>query len=69
MDRYKNAANSGIQYYEILENGISIKFKIKGWYTYTTDVNSQFVIDRMKSLAIQGKELNTFINQNNPKYL
>lgn len=69
MIRYKNAYKSGIQFYEILENGISLNFGRNGWYTYTSEVNSSFVINRMKSLAIKGRELNTFINRNNPIFL
>jgi len=64
MKRYKNmSGNSGILAYEIDNNSITIQFRVGGIYLYNTRRPGGYLLEQMKSLAISGVGLNTFINK------
>jgi hypothetical protein len=63
MESYKNG-DSGITFYEIGEDFIKIWFKDKTEpYTYSNSGINELHINTMKTLAITGKGLATYINQ------
>jgi len=66
MEVYKNVnGNSGITHYEIEADYVAVKFTgMSHVYFYTSSRISRFHIERMKALAVSGKGLATYINQN-----
>lgn len=64
MERYKNlGGQSGIVEYEIMVNGITIRFR-DGWnYLYNTQSTSPDNIRQMQQFAVQGRGLNSFITR------
>lgn len=62
MEEYLNHA-SGIAAYEIGPDFIRIKYKDNSIYRYTNKSTGVENIKQMKCLAMNGKGLNTFINQ------
>lgn len=60
--------NSGILYYEIQSNYIVVEFKWRSAKKYSYDVTGREMVDEMKNLAKNGKDLCSFINREKPKY-
>ncbi len=66
MERYKNlSGTSGISHYFIGDDFIEIKFKGQSTvYIYTYAMSGKHHIENMKSLAVEGLGLGTYISQN-----
>jgi len=66
MESYKNlSGNSGISAYELGADHIKIQFKHSlKIYVYSIRHISSSKIEQMKALAVSGRGLGTFINQN-----
>ena len=66
MESYKNLnGNSGVLDYEIGPDYIKVKFEHSTKiYIYSTRRISSHKIEQMKALAVAGRGLGTFINQN-----
>jgi len=63
MERYKNLnGNSGIVSYEIGNDSIMIQFRDSGLYLYDSQSPGITNVEHMKSLAISGRGLNSFIS-------
>jgi hypothetical protein len=63
MERYKNSGgNSGIRSYEISADSIVIEFSDGGRYLYNYQRTGSDNVERMKSLAVNGRGLNSFIS-------
>ena len=64
MQRYLSAEkNTGIIAYEIVPDGISIKFRDGSVYLYTIQSTGKKHIAQMRALAKKGEGLTTYINQ------
>jgi hypothetical protein len=63
MQRYKNSVNSGVLAYDIGHDRIKVKFLDGTIYLYTYQSAGAQNIEQMKTLALSGKGLTTFINQ------
>jgi hypothetical protein len=64
MKAYKKVnSDSGVSFYEVLEDGIIIRFNDGSTYLYTFRSAGKTAISRMKQLAASGKGLTTYINQ------
>ena len=62
MERYKNlGGNSGVSAYEIGTESITVKFSSGAVYLYTYKSAGSSNIEKMKSLAVDGEGLNSFI--------
>ncbi len=65
MERYKNlGGNSGVSAYEISDESITVQFSSGAVYLYTYNSAGSSNIKKMKSLAVAGKGLNSFIMRN-----
>lgn len=65
MVRYKNlGGNSGVSAYEIGAESITVQFSSGAVYLYTYKSAGNSNIEKMKSLAVAGKGLNSFIMRN-----
>ena len=63
MEIYKNkTGKSSIQGYEIGEGFIKVFFKKGNHYHYDLKTHSLEIINKIKELAMEGKGLNSFIN-------
>ncbi len=63
MTRYLNiGGRSGVKAYEILENGIIIRFSDGSEYLYTNSSAGALRITEMKNLAHRGSGLNRYVN-------
>ncbi len=62
MENYDNV-NSGIQSFEIMDDGIRVQFKRGGTYVYTVASAGAVHIQEMTRLAELGDGLNTYINK------
>ena len=63
--RYKNlSGKSDVVRYDIAKDGITIRFADSTVYRYTNQSADPANISKMKSLAISGKGLGTFIDAN-----
>ena len=63
MQLYANTTGqSGVYAYEIGGDNIHVKFKDDSTYVYTYASAGSSNIEQMKSLAINGSGLNSFIN-------
>jgi hypothetical protein len=63
MRPYRNLNdNSSVLAFEIGSDSIKVMFS-HGIYTYSYDSTGQENIERMKTLALNGKGLNTFIDE------
>ena len=64
MERYKNlGGDSGVVAYEIGDDSITVQFH-DGWkYLYTNQSTGVNDVAQMKSLAISGQGLNSFISR------
>ena len=64
MEIYQDRdGDSGVAAYENGENFIRVKFKDGSIYRYTFASAGQSNIEQMKSLAVAGDGLNSFINK------
>lgn len=64
MKPYKNlSGQSGISAYDLLPDGIKIKFVDGSVYLYTYNIPGERDVEIMKGLAKKGIGLTTFINQ------
>jgi len=64
MQPYKNSnRDTGVVAYEAGENGIAVQFRDGSVYLYTIQSAGLASVNKMKSLAKQGKGLTTYINQ------
>lgn len=65
MTKYQNLSQeSGIDKYEILEDGIRVQWVDGDIYYYSTSSTGAEHIAEMKRLAIKGRGLATYISQN-----
>jgi hypothetical protein len=65
MERYANlGGDSGVVEYEIGNDFIRVQFSDGSIYLYTYASAGEDNIEQMKSLARNGRGLNTFINKN-----
>lgn len=63
--RYKNlSGDSKVAKYEIKKDALTIRFTDHGVYRYTNQTAGPENISKMKTLAIAGKGLGTFISAN-----
>ena len=65
MELYKNHNASGVTHYEFGNDYIILKFKGN---TKTYKYYISYQVEAMKSLAIAGKGLNTYINRVKPSF-
>lgn len=64
MERYRNlGGKSGVLEYEIGVDFIRVKFNDNSVYLYTNKSCGRDNCETMKSLAVAGEGLNTFINK------
>lgn len=64
MQRYKNLdGGSGVIAYEASDDAIKVQFSNGSVYEYNYASAGRRNIDRMKTLAVAGKGLSTFISQ------
>lgn len=63
MEQYGNNSESGVSMYEKTRDSITIKFHRGGTYLYDYTSPGQEHVEQMKSLAVAGKGLNTYINK------
>lgn len=62
MERYKNfGGDSDITGYEIRSDSIAVKFRNNSVYIYSYQSAGRINVERMKTLAISGHGLNSFI--------
>lgn len=65
MNKYKNlGGDSGVSAYEIGPDSIIVQFNNGSIYSYTYQSAGRENIEQMKSLAIAGQGLNSFIMRN-----
>jgi hypothetical protein len=63
MERYRNiGGSSGIRLYEISNDSIIVVFSDGGKYLYNNQTTGSSNVERMKTLAINGRGLNRFIS-------
>jgi hypothetical protein len=65
MEKYKNLSGvSGVSHYKIGSDFIELKFKGQpDLYLYTNSITGEQHIQHMKSLALAGKGLSTYISR------
>lgn len=64
MERYKNlGGGSGVSAYEIGADSITVQFSSSAVYRYTNKSAGSRNIEKMKSLALAGKGLNSYIKR------
>jgi len=65
MKRYKNlSGNSEVAAYKIAKDSVTVGFTTCSAYIYSNQSAGNINISQMKSLALAGKGLGTFINAN-----
>jgi hypothetical protein len=65
MERYKNlGGDSGVRAYEIGFDSVTVQFQHGGTYVYNNQKPGTQYVEKMKTLAISGHGLNSFINSN-----
>ncbi|MEK7325155.1 MAG: hypothetical protein AAB217_07885 [Chloroflexota bacterium] len=63
--KYKNlSGKSTVARYEIMKDGMTIRFADHSVYIYTNQTADPENISKMKTLAVAGKGLGTFIDAN-----
>jgi hypothetical protein len=63
MERYRNiGGSSGIRSYEISNDSIIVEFSDGGKYLYNNQTTGYSNVERMKTIAINGRGLNRFIS-------
>lgn len=69
VQRYANRqGNSGVDAFEVVADGIRVRFRSGDIYTYTAASAGKMVVTRMAQLAREGKGLSTYISQHNPRF-
>ena len=64
MEQYKNlGGDSGVLAFEIGGDSIKVQFRDSSIYLYTNQSAGSQNIEQMKTLAIRGEGLNSFINR------
>ena len=64
MESYRNlSGNSGVVAYAIVDEGILVRFQDGGIYLYTYASAGRSKIERMRTLAAEGRGLSTFISR------
>lgn len=64
MERYKNLGrNSGVVSYEISHDSILVVFNDGKKYLYNYSATGSADVEKMKSLAVAGQGLNSFISR------
>lgn len=64
MQTYGNlAGNSGVRAFEVLRDGIRVRFANGATYLYDHRVPGREHVDEMKRLAVKGRGLSTYIAQ------
>ena len=64
MKDYKGSENGGIAGYECDDKSIKLQFKDGRCYLYTNKKPGKKHVEEMKKLAVSGKGLTTYVNQN-----
>ena len=65
LTKYKNlSGESGVTAYKFLSNGIVLQFNHNEIYLYDNSKPGRLHVKQMKVLAIKGKGLTTYVNQN-----
>jgi predicted Ser/Thr protein kinase len=64
MEEYKGSANGGISAFELQEQAIVVMFNDGKTYLYDYTKPGKQHVENMKRLAVKGKGLTTYINQN-----
>lgn len=63
VTQYRNlGGHSGVRSYELTYDSITVGFSDGSFYTYTYASAGPHNVEQMKSLAVQGRGLNAFIN-------
>ncbi|AVV33091.1 hypothetical protein C8233_04835 [Halomonas sp. SF2003] len=65
MTPYRNlSGNSNVECYELGDDSITVRFNSGRWrnYLYTNRKPGTEAVERMKSLAVQGRGLNSYIS-------
>ncbi|MGJ8665997.1 MAG: hypothetical protein ACSHW7_06515 [Patiriisocius sp.] len=62
MERYRNR-DSGVKAYQIGTDYILVKFDSFKTYKYSYNKAGRFKVEKMKTLAVRGKGLNSYINR------
>ncbi|SPB18530.1 hypothetical protein NOV72_05729 [Caballeronia novacaledonica] len=69
MQTYRNlAGNSGVEAFDILPNGIKVRFVSGGTYLYDYRVPGRTRVEEMKQLARAGRGLSTYIAKFGAEY-
>jgi len=64
MQLYANRGrNSGVIGFELGDDSITVQFKDRSIYLYTYGSTGSFEIEQMKSLALYGQGLNSYIGR------
>ena len=64
MEQYRNlSGNSGVLAFETTADSITVEFRSGGVYLYNYVRPGRAHVEQMKSLAVAGKGLNTYINK------
>ncbi len=63
MKKYKGSGNAGVSAYNIIDEGIILKFKDGSAYLYDYIKPGKEDVENMKILAIAGKGLTTYVNK------
>ncbi len=65
MEKYRNlSGNSAVATYELAKDSVKIGFTTHAVYLYTNQSAGSGNISKMKTLALAGKGLSTFIDTN-----
>jgi hypothetical protein len=69
MHPYRNlAGNSGVAAYEILRDGIVVRFNNGATYLYDDRAPGHAQVEDMKRLAVAGRGLSSYISRHGAKY-
>lgn len=63
MKNYNGSENAGVSDFEFTENGIILKFKDGRIYLYSYKRPGREHVEKMKTLALNGSGLTTYVNQ------
>lgn len=63
MQRYKNANESGVQFFNKGKDFIELMFEDGGIYLYDSKKPGKLHVEKMKILADKGSDLNSYINK------
>ncbi|SAL63724.1 hypothetical protein AWB71_03666 [Caballeronia peredens] len=69
MQPYRNlAGNSGVEAFDILTEGIRVRFVSGGTYLYDYRESGREHVEHMKRLARAGRGLSTYISRSGAQY-